>query len=219
MTPVENDVERGVNEGLARLGLTVSEGVSHTLGRYAALLLQWNQKVNLTAITEPAEVAEKHLVDSLAVLPEVGAAQSLIDVGSGAGLPGVPLAVARPALQVAMVDAVAKKVGFVKHAIAQLQLFPRVRAVHGRAEDAARLGIEPAEVVLSRAFRDVERWLPLAAPFVAPGGRVIAMLGVCPPDEVLARQGEQIGFKLKSVRRYALPISGAPRAVAVFVPL
>ena len=109
--------------------------------------------MNLTAITDPAELAEKHLVDSLALLPEVRGAATLLDMGSGAGLPGIPLAIALPSLEVTCCDTVAKKVAFVKAVAAELDL--RVRGVAARAEGKPeREGLPLAEVVVSRAFAE-----------------------------------------------------------------
>lgn len=195
-------MDKTLSEGASKLGISLPPGAPELLLSYARELLKWNQKVNLTAITAPDEVVEKHLLDSLAVLPEVQGARSLLDLGAGAGLPGIPLALALPELQVTLVDAVAKKVGFMKHAIAILGLAGRVRAVHARAEgkpDAE--GLPRAEVVISRALVEVQGWRALATPYVAPGGRIVAMLGHTADP---------------TARRYTLPLSGDPRAVAVF---
>jgi 16S rRNA (guanine527-N7)-methyltransferase len=195
-------VDKPLEKGLSQAGISLPEGAVEGLLAYARELLKWNQKVNLTAITAPDEVADKHLLDSLCVLPEIGQAKSLLDLGAGAGLPGIPLALALPQLQVTLVDAVAKKVGFLKHAIATLGLSGRVRAVHARAGGKPSVeGLPRAEVVISRALMEVEGWRALAAPYVLPGGRIVAMLGQT---------------ALESVRRYRLPLSGDPRAVAVF---
>lgn len=195
-------MDKTLAEGLQRLGVTLPAGAVEGLLAYARELLKWNQKVNLTAITAPDEVAEKHLLDSLAVLPEVQGAKSLLDLGAGAGLPGIPLALALPELQVTLVDAVAKKVGFMKHAAALLGLQGRVKALHARAEgDPAREGIPQAEVVISRALVEVEGWSVLARPYVQRPGRIVAMLGHTQDP---------------SARKYRLPLSGDPRAVAVF---
>jgi len=195
-------VDKALTEGLQKLGLALPPGAREGLLAYAKELLKWNQKVNLTAITAPDEVADKHLLDSLAVLPEVQGARSLLDLGAGAGLPGIPLALALPQLQVTLVDAVAKKVGFMKHAVAMLGLASRVKALHARAEgDPAKEGLPQAEAVISRALVEVEGWQRLARPYVQAPGRIIAMLG-------------QTADPL--ARRYALPLSGDPRAVCVF---
>ncbi|MGA8892174.1 MAG: 16S rRNA (guanine(527)-N(7))-methyltransferase RsmG, partial [Anaeromyxobacteraceae bacterium] len=142
--PFGETLERGV----AALGLPVDATARGLLERYADRLLAWNRKVNLTAITDPAGVAEKHLVDSLALLPEVAGAATLLDVGSGAGLPGIPLAIALPGLEVTCCDAVAKKVAFVKAVSAELAL--RVRGVAVRAGgEPEKEGLPRAEVVVS----------------------------------------------------------------------
>jgi len=171
--------------------------------------------VNLTSVTDPAELAEKHLVDSLAILPEVAGAETLLDVGSGAGLPGVPLAIARPDLRVVCCDAVAKKVAFVKAVAAELDV--AVRAVAVRAEgDPQREGLPLSDRVVSRALADPARWLPLAAAYLAPGGRVLAMLGRDAEEGALAAAGRAAGLELAGLRRFELPLSGARRAVASF---
>ncbi len=203
--------------GARGLGVALEAGAATLLGRFTGELLRWNQKVNLTAITRPDEVLEKHLLDSLALVPEVTAARSLLDLGAGAGFPGLPLAVALPRLEVTLVDAAAKKVGFLKHVVAQLGLAPRVRAVHARAEGRPdQEGLSRSEVVVSRALAEPARWLALAAEYLAPGGRALVMtarpLG---PDES-ARLAAATGLKLAAERSYTLPFSRAPRAVAVF---
>jgi 16S rRNA (guanine527-N7)-methyltransferase len=205
-----------LEEGARALGIALDGPAREKLERFADRLLAWNRKVNLTAITDPAELAEKHLVDSLALVPEVRGAATLLDVGSGAGLPGIPLAIALPALDVTCCDTVAKKVAFVKAVAAELDL--RVRGVAARAGgEPAREGLPLAEVVVSRAFADPARWLPLAARYLAPRGRVLATLGREADEEALRGAGAEAGLVLLSLRRFALPRSGAQRAIASFV--
>lgn len=212
--PFAETLERGV----AALGLPVDPAARGLLERYADRLLAWNRKVNLTAITDPAGVAEKHLVDSLALLPEVAGAATLLDVGSGAGLPGIPLAIALPALEVTCCDAVAKKVAFVKAVSAELAL--RVRGVAVRAAgEPEKEGLPRAEVVVSRAFAEPAAWLRLAARYLAPGGRVLATLGREADPESLRRDAAAAGLALAGLRRFELPLSGAQRAVATFRPV
>jgi len=204
-----------LEQGARALGLALSAEAREKLERYADRLLTWNRKVNLTAITDPAELAEKHLVDSLALLPEVRGAATLLDLGSGAGLPGIPLAIARPSLAVTCCDTVAKKVAFVKAVAAELDL--RVRGVAVRAGgDPEREGLPRAEVVVSRAFADPGRWLPLGARYLAPGGRLLATLGREADEALLRAAGEGAGLELVALRRFVLPASGAQRAVASF---
>jgi 16S rRNA (guanine527-N7)-methyltransferase len=204
-----------LDEGARALGIALPEGARERLERYADRLLAWNRKVNLTAITDPAELAEKHLVDSLALAPDAAGAATLLDVGSGAGLPGIPLAVALPGLSVTCCDRVAKKVAFVKAVSAELDL--PVRGVAARAEgNPEREGLPRADVVVSRAFADPGRWLPLAARYLAPGGVVLATLGRDADEGALRDAGTRAGLALEGVRRFALPRSGAQRAVARF---
>ena len=217
--PVDNATwERRLLEGVSRLevGVELPTEWARACARYKDELLRWNTRVNLTAITSPEEVAEKHFLDSVAVLPEVAGARSLLDVGAGAGFPGLPLKLAVQGLDVTLVDAVAKKVGFLKHVAAQLQL-SGVRAVHGRAEGRREAeGLPAVERVIARAFTDLESWLALAPAYLAEGGRVVAMLGRAPPRREVEGAAARHGLRLVTERRYVLPSRGDPRAVAVF---
>ncbi|MBL8922624.1 MAG: 16S rRNA (guanine(527)-N(7))-methyltransferase RsmG [Myxococcaceae bacterium] len=178
-------------------------------------MLRWNERVNLTAITDPLEVIDKHLLDSLAVLQDLPPGpQTVLDLGAGAGLPGIPWAIVRADLKVTLVDAVQKKVAFMKTAIATLNLTGRARAIHLRASGAGD-GLGRFQVVVSRAFMNVERWLPLASEFVAPGGVVVAMVGQVPSDEG-REEAAAAGLVLVSARRFTLPLSGDGRGVLVF---
>jgi 16S rRNA (guanine527-N7)-methyltransferase len=201
-------------KGAATLGVTLPESAAGQLLHYAGELVRWNARVNLTAITDPGEVVEKHLLDSLAVVPEVSGARRLLDMGTGAGLPALPLKVLLPELEVVAVDSVAKKIGFVKAAAAALGL-KGLTAIHQRlAGQPGPEGLPLADVVISRAFAELDDFLPLAAPYLAPGGRVVAMLGKAPADAAGAAQ--RAGLRLAGLRRYALPFSGAERHAATF---
>ncbi|RKH42392.1 16S rRNA (guanine(527)-N(7))-methyltransferase RsmG [Corallococcus sicarius] len=202
--------------GCSALGVTVGEDVGPRLQRLMAELLKWNAKVNLTAITAPEEVLEKHFLDSLAVLPEVTGATTLLDLGAGAGFPGLPLKLVMPTLGVTLVDAVGKKVAFIKAAAASLGL-TGVRGLHARAEGKPETeGIPRAQVLIARAFMDLPDWLGLAPAYVEEGGRVVAMLGKAQPDAELQARAAERNLRVVSARSYRLPFSGAERQVAVF---
>ncbi|PTL76595.1 16S rRNA (guanine(527)-N(7))-methyltransferase RsmG [Vitiosangium sp. GDMCC 1.1324] len=207
-----------IQQGSRQLGVEVEGEVAGRLHRLMGELLKWNAKVNLTAITAEEEVLEKHFLDSLAVLPEVEGAGSVLDVGAGAGFPGLPLKMARPSLAVTMVDAVGKKVGYLKAVIASPGLgLTGTKAVHTRAEGKPEAeGLPRADRVIARAFMDLPDWLDLAPAYLAAGGRVVAMLGKAQPEEELRAQAEKRGLKVVSARAYRLPFSGAERQVAVF---
>lgn len=204
-------------EGASKLGLELHEQVLPQLEVWVDELLKWNAKVNLTAITDPLEVVEKHLLDSLAVIPEVEGATSLLDLGAGAGLPGIPLAIALPSLAVTLADAVNKKVAFIKHVIVQLGIAPRVRAVHVRAAGVPNAeGLPLCEVVIARALMDVTEWVPFALPYLAKNGRLVAMLARPPAISTLEEIAHHHGLRLGGVRSFALPSSNDPRSVATF---
>lgn len=210
-------MDRVFHEALARgveaLSLSVNDTVRECLSRYADRLLAWNRKVNLTAITAPAELAEKHLVDSLGLLPFLEGARTLLDVGSGAGLPGVPLACARRDLSVTCCDSVAKKVAFVKAVSAELDL--DVRGVVARAEGhPEREHLPLADAVVSRALADPELWVPLGVHYLAPGGTLLAMLGRDVDRARLDALGREHGLVLVGLDQFELPLSRAARAVA-----
>ena len=201
--------------GLDAFGIALPEGAIPLLERYADRLLAWNQRVNLTAITAPAEVAEKHLVDSLLLLPFVAGARTLLDVGAGAGLPGVPLACARRDLAVTCCDSVTKKVAFVKAVSAELGLDVRAFAV--RAEGSPeREKLPRADAVVSRALADPEAWIPLGAKYLADGGVLLAMLGRDADRARLEKIGADSGLRLDRLEQYVLPQSRSSRAIASF---
>ena len=203
-----------LRDGAAKLGVEVSEASAQTLLRLRDELLKWNQKVNLTAITDPVEVLEKHFLDSLAVAPEVAGAKALLDLGAGAGFPGIPLRIHFSGLQVTLVDAVAKKVGFMKHALAALGLSAGSRAVHGRAEGRPDSeGLPKVDLVISRALMDLPQWAVLGSAYVAEGGKLVAMLGQPPDAKVVEEAVRAGGFREAKVRAYALPWSQAGRHV------
>ncbi len=206
-----------LTQGLARLDLDLSAEAQGRLLAYADELLKWNEKVSLTAITRTDEVVDKHLVDSLSVIPEIQGATHLLDLGAGAGLPGIPLAIALPRLRVTLVDAVAKKVAFMKSGAVKGGVADRVKAIHCRAQGLpAREGLPLVDLVISRAFMDVGPFLLLARAYLAPAGRVVTMLGQTPSPQALQTLATAAGLELVSRRTLTLPLSGDPRGVAVF---
>lgn len=172
--------EQQLKAGIAALGLGLPEGAEAKLLAYLALLDKWNRVYNLTAVRDPARMVSHHLLDSLAVVPYFEGA-SVLDVGSGGGLPGIPLAIARPELQVTLIDSIAKKTAFLLQAKAELGL-ANLQVVTGRVED-----FRPAsgfDVVTSRAFSDLKELVVLTRHLLAPGGRWLAMKGLYPNEEI-----------------------------------
>ncbi len=167
--------------GLAVLGLDLPLPVQETLLVFAALLGKWNEVYNLTALRNEEQVMSHHLLDSLAVLPHLGSAKRLADIGSGGGLPGIPLAITRPDLQVALVESNQKKSAFQQQAKIELGL-ANVSVHCARVE--AWQPEEKCDVVISRAFSDLAEFVKLSGHLLAEGGALLAMKGVHPYEEI-----------------------------------
>lgn len=172
--------ELTLSSGLAELGLALSPATQAQLLAFRDLLLKWNKTYNLTALRDPQQALSHHLLDSLAILPHIGF-EPLLDVGSGGGLPGIPLAIARPELAVRMVDTVQKKATFLQQAAIQLSL-KNVTVNHARVEE---LPGQYAQIS-SRAFAELSLFVELTRHLLAPGGRWLAMKGVRPDAEIAA---------------------------------
>lgn len=209
---------RCLSDLLVPLGLAVDAAMLERLEWLAAELLRWNRSHNLTAITDPAEMREKHLVDSLTLLPLIGASRRLLDLGSGAGFPALPLKIVCPPLDVVSVDAVGKKIAFQRHVARTLKL-SGFTAVHGRAEDLPGTPLCGAgfELVTARALGSLPLLARLAAPCLAAGGRLIAMKGGEGEAELAAAKQElsALGFACTARHALRLPVSGAERCLLV----
>jgi 16S rRNA (guanine527-N7)-methyltransferase len=173
-----------LREGLTVLGLELPDVVQAKLLAYVALLKKWNATYNLTAIRDEAEMVTQHLLDSIAVLPVVQESALVgrrwADVGSGAGLPGIPLAIVRPDLAMALVETVKKKSAFQRQAKIELGL-ANITVVNQRVED---LAAGQYDAVISRAFADLAEFVRLAGHLLMPGGRLYAMKGLLPEEEM-----------------------------------
>jgi len=174
-------LEEILHAGINALGLSLTTAQEMKLLAYVALLEKWNKVYNLTAVREPEAMVTQHLLDSLAVLPHLGGVKSLVDVGAGAGLPGIPLAIARPDLQVTLSDSNHKKTTFMQQACLELGL-ANATVVCERVERVALP--QKADAVISRAFSDLKEFARLAAHLLAPSGRLLAMKGVYPHEEL-----------------------------------
>lgn len=148
--------------GLTALGIALPEAAQLKLLAFRDLLLKWNRTYNLTALRDPQQVISHHLLDALAILPHVGAGP-LLDVGSGGGLPGIPLAIARPDLSVTLVDTVQKKATFLQQAAIELEL-KSVAVHHARVEEMRGQYAQ----ISSRAFAELARFISLTHHLLAP---------------------------------------------------
>ncbi|WP_408633925.1 16S rRNA (guanine(527)-N(7))-methyltransferase RsmG [Polaromonas glacialis] len=189
MAATEKDLRATLLAGLAELRLQLSEPQISQLLDYQAMIGKWTQVYNLTSVRDPAEMMTHHLLDSLSVVPALqryllgaGLAQGsrLLDVGSGAGLPGVVIAICCPAVSVTCVDTVAKKAAFIKQAALALKL-PNLAGLHARVESIT----EPFDVICSRAFASLADFTNWSVGALAPQGVWMAMKGKHPADELL----------------------------------
>ena len=192
--------------GVATLGIELEPAQLDALAALAAELADWNTRVNLTAITGPGEVVDKHLLDSLAVLPLLKGL-AVADVGSGAGFPGLPLAIADPDRRFTLIESTGKKAKFIRHAAATLAL-PNVEVVLGRAESYRPA--RPFDAVVARALGPLAEFVRVAGHLAGRGGRLLAMKGKVPEAELAALPA---GWKAVAVHPVAVPGLDAERCV------
>lgn len=194
----QENLKSALRGGIAELGLALSNDAVAALCSYIDLLHQWNQRYNLTAVRDPGEMVSRHLLDSLAVMPYLNG-KRVLDAGTGAGLPGIPLAMACPDKHFVLLDSNGKKIRFVTHAVTALSL-KNVEVVQARAED-----YRPAELfatVISRAFAQLADFLVLTGHLCAPGGRWLAMKGAPAESEL---QNLPAGFRRVAVHPLKVP--------------
>lgn len=206
--------------GSDELGIALSDRQLDLFEAFTALLLDWNRKLNLTRITEPEEIAVKHYLDSLALLRfvEIPPGSTLIDVGAGAGFPGIPLGIARPDLRITMLDSVRKRLGFLEAAISELDLSD-VEVVHGRAEDVGRdvRFRERYDFAVARAVARLNVLVELCLPFCRIGGEFAAYKGPEAAEEVEEASGaiRILGGRLEAMHEFGLPAGGFRRSLVI----
>lgn len=188
--------ESRLRAGVEKLSLSLPDGAMDKLLAYLALLVKWNGAYNLTAIREPEQMVIKHLLDSLSIVPHVQG-RSLIDVGTGAGLPGLVLAIVKPELDVTLLDSNGKKVRFLRQVIADLTI-SNANAVQTRVEEFDR----QFDLVSSRAFATLADMANGSQQLLADNGEFLAMKGVYPTEEIAALPE---GFSVRDVVSLTVP--------------
>lgn len=196
-----------VAHGARELRVSLGDAQLSQLLDYLQLLSKWNGVYNLTAVRDPSQMVTQHLLDSLAAVPAFDGAQHVLDVGAGGGLPGIVLAIAKPALSVALIDTVHKKTAFLTQVKAELGL-DNVAVHTGRVEQLK--APRPFDVITSRAFAELKDFITWSAHLLAPGGRFLALKGVHPAEEI-ARLPQ--GWKVVSVLPLHVPGLDAERHI------
>ncbi len=195
-----------LRDGLERMQIQLSDQQIVSLLGYVQLLVKWNKVVNLTAVRDPLQMIHRHLLDSLSILEYIDA-ETLIDVGAGAGLPGIPLAIANPHVNVTLIDSVAKKTRFMQQVAAELRL-ANITALHQRVE---QVNLQ-SDLVVARAFASIDKLALLTGHLLPTGGKLLAMVGQLPSTE----QIEKIdGFSFVKAAKLTIPDETAERNIVI----
>ena len=205
------DNKQKLQQGLQALGLNLNTAQQLLLLEYVALLKKWNSTYNLTALRDEASMISHHVLDSLTLLPYVAEAKTLMDVGSGGGMPGIPTAICRPDLQITLLDSNTKKTTFLQQAVIELGL-SNVTVASGRVE---AMHDKKVDVVTSRAFAELGDFIALTKHLLNDSGYWAAMKGVYPYEEI-AHLPEQI--EVAQVDKLAVPGLDAERHMVVMRP-
>jgi len=215
---MEIENKRLLVEGAKAFGIHLDEKAVEGFDLYLRELLKWNRKINLTAIRSEKGIVLKHFLDSLSVYPYLPETCSLLDIGSGAGFPGVPIKLVRPSLEVTLIDSVRKKVDFQRHIIRTLDL-KGIGTIHGRVQDKEIIkSLEGQfDAVISRAFSNLQTLLTLGSPFLKKGGVLLVMKGEMSSEEIrLLSHIERTQYRFRKMVSFVLPFSSFKRSIILF---
>jgi 16S rRNA (guanine527-N7)-methyltransferase len=205
-------------QGGKAFGIDLGEKTIEAFGRYLKELLKWNQKINLTAIRSEKDVVVKHFIDSFSVYPYLDQQSSVLDIGSGAGFPGIPLKMVQPALKMTLIDSARKKIDFQRHIVRVLGL-KGVETIHGRVEDKRVLErLEGRfDITLSRAFSDLRTFLMVSFPLLKKKGMAIAMKGATDRQAIESlAEAEEPHYRLERSVFLTLPSTSFRRTILLF---
>ena len=214
---MDNELIKMLIKGAAEFGISLSEEMTAALMEYKDILLEWNEKMNLTAIEEDRDFITKHFIDSFSIAPFLTDTGSMIDVGTGAGFPGLPIKIVRPELNVTLLDSLEKRTGFLNMVIEALKL-KGISAVHSRAEDAgsSEKYREKFDVATARAVAALPVLLEYCLPLVKTGGVFIAMKGTNAGEiENSGKALDILGGKIEEVHELILPGSDIKRNIII----
>lgn len=203
-------------ENIKELNIELPQKQLDQFYSYMEILVEWNKVMNLTNIIEPIEIIQKHFVDSLTVLKEIGNTDKVIDVGTGAGFPGIPIKIALPEAKIVLLDSLNKRIKFLDEVIEKLQL-RNIETIHGRAEEFAKnkLHREKYDIAVARAVAPLNILSEYLLPFVNIGGYAICMKGSKGKEEVkdAEKSIEILGGKVLNIEEFCLPKTEIERTI------
>lgn len=208
-----------LQDGAATLGLRLSESQVQAFITYLELLTLWNERVNLTSIRDPRYIIRLHFFDSLAILPSVGSASSMVDIGSGAGFPGIPIQIIYPDKEICLLEARRKRASFLHEIRRKLQL-KNLQIYTARAEATDSKITRPFDEAVARATVSLQRFLRLCEPWLRLGGRALFMSGPkgtgIYEEQGIKKQALELGFKPYQLLSYGLPLGDEQRTLLIF---
>lgn len=212
----ENEFIKELTQRANIANISISKEEAKKFYQYMNLLLEWNEKMNLTAITDPQEIIIKHFIDSLTLLPYIKENQTILDIGTGAGFPGIPLKMMRISQKMTLLDSLQKRITFLQEVISKLSL-QKIEAIHGRAEEFAMQKRESYDIIVSRAVAKLNVLLEYMLPFAKVGGKVICMKA----NEIEEEQKEAekaidiLGGRIEKIEEVMLPGTDIVRKILI----
>lgn len=207
-----------LKQKLDEFDIQINDEQLEMFNKYMNLLLEWNEKINLTAIVEPDEVKLKHFVDSLTVLKYINDENKIIDIGTGAGFPGIPIKIMMPNTKITLLDSLNKRINFLNIVVETLNL-KNIQAIHGRAEELARnkLHREKYDIAVSRAVANLSTLVEYMLPFVKVGGKCICMKGANVKEELDKAQNaiKELGGEIEKVDNFYLSNNDNERNIII----
>ncbi|HJJ06612.1 MAG TPA: 16S rRNA (guanine(527)-N(7))-methyltransferase RsmG [Clostridiaceae bacterium] len=209
--------KKKMNELLSEINIEINENKIDMFYLYMQELLEWNKKINLTAIEDENEIILKHFIDSLTVQKYIKNAQNIIDIGTGAGFPGIPLAIVNEKSNIVLLDSLNKRINFLNNVIQKLEL-SNVKAIHGRAEDLAKIvqHREKYDIVISRAVAPFNILLEYMLPFNKVNSYTIAMKGSNIEEVDISNNAlKKLGGKIEKIEKINLPNTDIKRNIII----